>query len=375
MTTAVLLLVVIAAGISAVLTAGLIRLGRRLGAMDTDGSEGHAKILRNVPNVGGIAMAAAILMPLAAAIGIVNGVDSATLLEWLPDLRGPTDDPSFLIERMRHSTPAAAALAGCVLLIHILGVVDDRRPLGPILKLVIEFGCAAVMAVFFEARLFTMLGTVPSIVIGIVWIVLITNAINFLDNMDGLSGGVVAIASLLFMAAAIVNDQYFIAAVLALVAGSAMGFLVFNVAPAKIFMGDGGSLILGFLLGVLTARTTFVHSGLGGGWYAVFMPLLVLAIPLYDFLTVTTIRVRRGQSPFVGDQQHFSHRLVDRGLSPRGAVAVIWGLTAVTGIGGIALGAVAPWVAILIGVQALMVLLVVGLLEHTSRRAATGRTP
>ena len=81
------------------------------------------------------------------------------------------------------------------------------------------------------------------------------------------------------------------------------------------------------MLAVLTVRTTYLHPELGGGWYGVFMPLVVLAIPLYDFTTVTVIRLRQGRSPFVGDQQHFSHRLVRRGLSTRGAVVVIWALT------------------------------------------------
>jgi UDP-GlcNAc:undecaprenyl-phosphate GlcNAc-1-phosphate transferase len=139
-------------------------------------------------------------------------------------------------------------------------------------------------------------------------------------------------------------------------------------------MGDGGSLVVGFLLAILTARTTYYDPmktdfALGGGWYGVFMPVIVLAIPLYDFITVSMIRLRQGKSPFVGDQQHFSHRLVQRGLSKRGAVLVIWGATAVTGIGGISLGSLKAWQAILVGVQTLLVLMIIALLEHASRRA------
>ena len=134
----------------------------------------------------------------------------------------------------------------------------------------------------------------------------------------------------------------------------------------------------GVWLAVLTARTTFYKPddpdfALGGGWYGVFMPVIVLAIPLYDFITVTTIRVMQGKSPFVGDQQHFSHRLVQRGLSKRGAVLVIWGATAVTGIGGIALGSLQAWQAILVGVQTLLMLMIIWALEHASRRAVDRR--
>ena len=127
------------------------------------------------------------------------------------------------------------------------------------------------------------------------------------------------------------------------------------------------------LLAVLTARTTFYDPlqddyPLGGGWYGVFMPVIVLAIPLYDLVTVTLLRLRQGRNPLIGDQQHFSHRLVQRGLSKRGAVIVIWAAAAVTGIGGVALGRLDAWQAALVGAQTLLVLLMIALLEHASRR-------
>jgi UDP-GlcNAc:undecaprenyl-phosphate GlcNAc-1-phosphate transferase len=177
------------------------------------------------------------------------------------------------------------------------------------------------------------------------------------------------------MIATILNAQWFIAGTLALLIGGLIGFLAFNFPPAKIFMGDGGSLVVGFVLAILTARTTYFDPSqpdyaLGGGWYGVFMPVIVLAIPLYDFVSVSLLRLKQGKSPFVGDQQHFSHRLVQRGLSKRGAVIVIWGATAVTGIGGIALGSLKGWQALLVGAQTLLVLMIIALLEHASRRAA-----
>ena len=260
--------------------------------------------------------------------------------------------------------------------LHVMGLVDDRRGLPAFPKLLVQIAVAAVLVVWFDVRLLTLLGTGGSIAVTIVWIVAVTNAINFLDNMDGLSGGVAAIASALFMVACLVNAQWFIGATLALLLGGLLGFLIFNFPPAKIFMGDGGSLVVGFLLAVLTARTTYLHPDLGEGWYAVFMPVVVLAIPLYDLATVTIIRLSQGKSPFVGDQQHFSHRLVQRGLSKRGAVLVIWAFTAITGIGGIALGRLEGWQAALVGVQTLLVLFTLALFEHASRRAArTDRRP
>jgi UDP-GlcNAc:undecaprenyl-phosphate GlcNAc-1-phosphate transferase len=143
-------------------------------------------------------------------------------------------------------------------------------------------------------------------------------------------------------------------------------------------MGDSGSLVLGFLLAFLTTRTTYAPipevagslraSFAGSAWYALFMPLVVLAVPLYDFTSVVLIRLSQGRSPFVGDLQHLSHRLVGRGLSRAAAVYVIWGLTAITGVSGIVLSAAKPWQALLIGIQTIVILVVIGLFEYASTK-------
>lgn len=364
----VLGLLILALLINLPLTAWLVRTGRKVGALDSAGATGHEKVLRNVPNIGGIGIFLAIAAPLAAGLAFVWIIPPQRLLDWFPMLELAGDDPQFHINRVRESTPTALALLLSLTALHIIGLLDDRKGLSPWPKLLIQLSCAAVMVIWFDVRLLELLGDVPSVIITILWIVAITNAINFLDNMDGLAGGVSAIAAALFMTACLINGQWFIAATLALLIGSLLSFLAFNFPPAKVFMGDGGSLVVGFLLGVLTARTTYLHEDLGDGWYGVFMPVVVLAIPLYDFTLVSLLRLRQGRSPFVGDQQHLSHRLVQRGLSQRGAVIVIWAATAVTGIGGIALGSLNAWQAILIGTQTLLVLLMMALLEYASRR-------
>jgi UDP-GlcNAc:undecaprenyl-phosphate GlcNAc-1-phosphate transferase len=374
----VLALLVVGLVISLPATAGLVRMGRRLGALDSAGSEGHRKqTLRDVPNIGGVAIFLAVAGPIVVGVALLHLVDPETWARWLPALEPLLPRLLEGTEDSRSSAATALALVGCMAVLHVVGLVDDRRGLGAGPKLVVQATAAAVMTLWFDVRLLEMLGPVPSVVITILWIVVVTNAINFMDNMDGLAGGASAIAAVLFMLATLVNHQWFIAGVLALLAGALAGFLVFNFPPAKIFMGDGGSLVVGFLLAVLTARTTFydplnTEYALGSAWYAVFMPIVVLAIPLYDLTAVTLIRLKQGKSPFVGDQQHFSHRLVQRGLSRRGAVVVIWGATAVTGIGGISMGRLEPWQAILVGVQTLLVLMVIALLEHASRRSVAG---
>jgi UDP-GlcNAc:undecaprenyl-phosphate GlcNAc-1-phosphate transferase len=146
-----------------------------------------------------------------------------------------------------------------------------------------------------------------------------------------------------------------------------LAFLCFNFPPASIFMGDGGSLVIGFLLGVLTVRTTFLAPGTdwGAGWYAVFAPVIVLAVPMYDMVTVMIVRLRRRASPFIGDNNHFSHRLVARGMSRRTAVLCIYLVTAATSMAAILLPHVrSTFGAMLIFAQTVLVLGVVALLEQ-----------
>ncbi len=368
MTWLILGLVAVGLAISAPLTVVARSVGRRVGALDTPGAPGHAKVLRAVPNNGGIAIYLAVAVPIATGLIAVWGLDAQWWSVRLPALADH-------LARIRQSTPTALAMLAAMTALYAIGAVDDRRSVGPVPKLAVQFAAAATMAIWFDVRLLELqwLPVWVSVVLTIGWIVVVTNAINFMDNMDGLAAGVSAIAAGLFMVACLVNHQWFIAATLALLIGGVVGFLGFNFPPATIFMGDRGSLVIGFVLAVLTVRTTYLHPDLGGGWYGVFMPLVVLAIPLYDFTTVTIIRLRQGRSPFVGDQQHFSHRLVRRGLSTRGAVVVIWAATAVTGIGGVALGSLRGWQAVLVGAQTLLVLAMLALLEHASRGAVAGK--
>lgn len=262
-----------------------------------------------------------------------------------------------------------ALLAGGVWL-HVLGVIDDRRPLGPVIKLACMVAPPLLLATAFDTRLLTLLdghvgGAWLSVIVTVVWFLAVTNAMNFMDNMDGLCAGVAAVAGAMFLAAVLVGGQWFVASVLALVVGACAGFLVWNRPPAKMFMGDGGSLVIGYLLAFATVRTTYVDAATGvSAWYGVLMPVVVLAVPLYDMVSVTVIRVSQGKSPMVGDLQHFSHRLVRRGLSKRAAVAVIVALSGATGISGLLLIGAGDWQAVAIGGQVLLLLGVLAVFEH-----------
>jgi UDP-GlcNAc:undecaprenyl-phosphate GlcNAc-1-phosphate transferase len=381
----VLALIAISCALSLPLVGALVRLGHRLQTFDSPGVAGQVKAPpRRIPNTGGVAIFWAIAIPFLAILAGAWILDPAKL----PEAIKPA---AVHFAGIKSQTPLAVSLLISLALLHALGLVDDRRPMGPWIKLAIMAAPAVAIPAFFPSvRLLEMLdtrlglsGPWLSIPLTALWIVVVTNALNFMDNMDGLAAGVATVAASFFLAATLINGQWFVAALLALLIGAGLGFLVYNFprpGGARIFMGDGGSLVLGFLLAFLTVRTTYyvdpsiptsVSSSLRlsvSPWYALFMPLVVLAVPIYDFVSVVSIRLAQGKSPFVGDMQHLSHRLVNLGLSRRSAVLVIYGLTAITGISGIALGSLRPWQAALVGVQTMVILGVIALFEYARAR-------
>ncbi len=370
----VLALLLAGFAIAAPLTGLLVRVGARIGALDSAGAKGHVKELRPVPNIGGVGIFWASMGPILAALAVL-WLMPGTVGEWLPSVAPH-------IEHARATMQNWIVIAAGALVLHLVGLWDDRRALSAWPKLFLQLGVALATTLLSDVRLLAPQlvggGEVIGIACTVAWIVVVVNAVNFIDNMDGLAGGIAFIAALCFMVATILNAQWFIAMALALLAGSLAGFLVWNLAPARIFMGDGGSLYVGYMLACLTARTTFIESGnpdyaLGTAWYGVLMPLLVLAIPLYDGVYVTIWRIRRGKSPFVGGHEHISHRLVRLGLSKRRAVLVIWLLTAVTATSGIGLGLMKPWQAAIVGVQLVAIILVMLVLETSVARDRSER--
>jgi UDP-GlcNAc:undecaprenyl-phosphate GlcNAc-1-phosphate transferase len=355
-------------------TAAMKHLAPRLGFVD---KPGHRKIHRApIPLGGGVAIFLGFAVPMLLVTEVlVTGIPA----EGSPMNASPRAQyEAALAGGVKRQRPLALSILGAALVLHVTGIVDDRKALGPYPKLAIQLAVTAALVVSFQSlRVLTALGTAPSIVLTVLWITAITNAFNFLDNMDGLSAGVAAVCTTAFLAAALSIQQWFVAGSLALLLGALIGFLCFNFPPASIFMGDAGSLVVGFLLGVLTVRTTYLPQGeaLGAGWYAVFMPVIVLAVPLYDLVVVSIIRIARGKSPFVGDTNHFSHRLVARGMSKRTAVLCIYLVTAATAIAAIILPhAGSSFVAVLIFAQTILILGVVALLEQHPLPVVVSRT-
>ena len=202
----------------------------------------------------------------------------------------------------------------------------------------------------------------------VLWVVGLTNSFNFLDNMDGLAAGVGLIAALLFATAQLMVGSLFVPAVLLGLVGALAGFLVHNSYPARLYMGDAGSNFLGFLLGSLTVAGTYYRYDAEVSRFSVLAPLLVMAVPLYDTASVIIIRIREGRSPFLGDQRHFSHRLVERGLTRSQAVRTIDLVTLAGGLGALLLHRLDAFGALVVLAQTVCLLGVVAILEVSASR-------
>jgi UDP-GlcNAc:undecaprenyl-phosphate/decaprenyl-phosphate GlcNAc-1-phosphate transferase len=210
-------------------------------------------------------------------------------------------------------------LAGATLLL-ITGVIDDRRGMRPLVKLLAQVG-ASILLILGGVQISMFSNDLVNAFLTIFWIVGICNAMNLLDNMDGLSGGVAAIACASFTILAALNGQIWVSVVAAVLFGAILGFLWFNWNPASIFMGDAGSLLLGFLLAVLAIKLRFPGLDPEQAWIA---PLLVLIVPIVATSLVTISRLRRGVSISSGGRDHISHRLLKLGLTVRQAVGVLY---------------------------------------------------
>ncbi len=314
-----------------------------------------------IPLGGGIAIFATLVFFILAGAAAMKLVLIPGRFAWLAE-RANIDPADF-----SGKVGQLCAMLLAVFALFVLGLWDDIRRLGPFFKLAVQFAVAIVAAAFADIRVeFFIQNRVITSLFSAFWIVLIVNAFNFLDNMDGLSAGVAAIAGSILFTAAAMSGQVFVGGLALVFVGALLGFLVFNFPPAKIFMGDAGSMVVGFFVAMLTLRTTYYHEALSGRWYPVLMPLVVMAVPLYDFLSVTILRISQGRSPFVGDTQHFSHRLRKRGLSDTQTVLTLYLATLCTGLGAIFLYQVNLAGAILIFVQTVMVLSIIAVLETTA---------
>jgi len=265
--------------------------------------------------------------PTALAGGIAIYIATAIPLFLVADF--PTLLPHFM--RNSHTAPLPSVDAVVwigITLFFLLGLLDDFRNIRPYSKLVGQILVASLVA-FLGFRLHWLSSLTLDTTLTIVWIVGLTNAFNLLDNMDGLCAGVGAVSAVYTWL--VLSDRMPGAAVVSMIlCGTLVGFLFYNFNPASIFMGDSGSLLIGFCLAVLSL--SYSQAGAGTTLSSVAVPVLLLLVPIFDTTLVTLIRTLSGRKASMGGMDHTSHRLVLMGFSEKGAVLFLCGISAVSGL-------------------------------------------
>jgi UDP-GlcNAc:undecaprenyl-phosphate GlcNAc-1-phosphate transferase len=262
----------------------------------------------------------------------------------VPLLGGAAIYLAVIIALLTLGQPYMAQLGSILLaatLMSAFGLWDDKWGMRPIVKLLGQVLAASIL-VFSDVQVgflhnflpWTM--TIPYVNVDLVnwagtviWVVVVTNALNLMDNMDGLAGGVAAVASVFFFLIATLTGQTLVATMAAVLVGACVGFLYYNFNPASIFMGDTGSLFLGFMLAVVGIKLKFPENSDIVTW---MVPVLVLGVPLFDTMLVTISRIRRGIPISRGGKDHFSHRLVALGYTRREAVLILYLIQGALGV-------------------------------------------
>lgn len=287
---------------------------------------GHRKIHdRPIPLAGGLAVCTGLLVPvLAGSLALAWGAVDA----------GSVSALSHGVDR--RATQVLAILIGSVGMV-MLGWADDRYELSPGWKFSVQCLIAFLVALSGVRITLFVHSTLFALAVTVVWIVVVTNAVNILDNMNGLCSGLGAIGSACFGLAGAAQGHYLVSLLAFAVCGALLGFLPYNFPKATAFLGDSGSHLTGFLLAVLAILPHF-YSAAHPHPAAVLAPVLILAVPLGDLACVILIRRRLGLPIYQADNNHISHRLVRRGWSRVRAVLVIWLLATFTGVFGVWLG-------------------------------------
>jgi UDP-GlcNAc:undecaprenyl-phosphate GlcNAc-1-phosphate transferase len=264
-------------------------------------------------------------------------------------------------------------LAGASLLV-VVGILDDRGILHHQVKLMVAMPLAALIliasgvhfTIFASSAMYlgsSVLAFLLDYVLTLLWVVGITAAFSILDHMDGLCAGVAAIAAGFVLLFAGISGQVLVGILAASIFGASLGFLIWNFSPAKIFMGDGGAMFLGFMMATLGLKLRFPQFPQNISW---MIPILILGVPIFDTTLVTISRIRRGLIPFASPgKDHTAHRLANLGLGHRGSVLVLYILGVLFGL----LALLLTWLSmsqtyILASVMFALVLLAIGILER-----------
>ena len=234
-------------------------------------------------------------------------------------------------------------LLGAVIIV-VLGVVDDIMALPALLKFVVQIVAALIPATHgvviqafsnpnvFSDNPYWVLGNL-SVPLTVLWIVAITNAVNLIDGLDGLANGVSAISATTVLVIALIGGQFQVAVVMAALVGACVGFMPYNMNPAKMFMGDTGATFLGYILATMSIQGLFK-------FYAIIsfaVPFLILGLPIFDTAFAFIRRIAHGRSPMHADRSHIHHRLIDMGLNQKQAVATLYVISAILGLSAVVL--------------------------------------
>jgi len=267
-----------------------------------------------------------IVRRVANRLGIVDQPDSRKLhLRPVPLLGGIAIYAGFIVALLLFGekwvvSQAIGILVGATI-VSFLGIWDDRWRVRPLLKLLGQTVAASILIIS-GVQVSFLPHPALNVAVTLLWILGITNALNLLDNMDGLSGGVGAVAAAFFLLLAAINGQYLVGSLAAALMGACIGFLYYNFNPASIFMGDAGSMFLGFILAVVGIKLRFPGRPSIVTW---MIPVVVLGLPIFDTTLVVISRLRRGLNPLTHPgKDHVSHRLVLTGLSQTKAVIALY---------------------------------------------------
>lgn len=328
----------------------------RIGLVDRPG--GRKQHARVTPLGGGLAIWTASVLPL---LGVM-------LIAWI-EMRRPGTLPvsdawrAHFAGILRQSRQALAILGGGAV-IMLFGILDDYRPFKPKAKLAVQLVIALAIVLLAPLRV-TLWFTSPAIqiVLTTLWVVAITNAFNLLDNMDGLSSTVAFFVGLGLVIVALQTGQLFIAGYVLTLMGALCAFLFFNFPPASIFMGDCGSLYIGYTLSVSAVLASFVGPAQPNPLFAVLVPAVLFAVPIYDTVSVMAVRLHHRRPILAGDRNHFSHRLLRLGMTPRRVLFTVALVTLATALGATIPYGSATWQIVVPVIQAGAFLAIIASLE------------
>jgi len=343
-----------ALSISVLVTPFSRRIALRYGLVDRP--HGRKRHLMTTPLLGGVAIYLAFGITVLAGMLFLIGDSSMIAIGW--------------------KSLCIMIIIGAGLM-TVVGLVDDILSLSPLIKLMLHTIAAILVSIIFITRgaLLSVFLTGSSLAwltvpLTVIWLVGITNSVNLLDHADGLSAGTCAIAAIFFSILNLLSGNLSIAFISAALAGATIGFFFYNYNPASIFMGDSGSNMLGFMLGIIAVLGVYTSEG-SIREIAVFTPVLILALPIIDTVFVLRFRRKNGKSLFTADRNHLAHRLMRLGLSHNQSVIVLLVVAALMGTLALLLPTLKPYQAILLFVHALGL---VGLFSFFINRAETRET-